>query len=217
MKSIIIVSFAFGMFVAPLSAAPVSGEAVYRQRCASCHDSGNTRVPPREELKKFSVGRILRTLDFGLMNNIGTRLTQEEREAVAAYLGVAGGNGQPSAVAYCADRTVKLTVGGKTQWNGWSPASTNTRYQTGEAGGLTLDQLPRLKLKWAYGFDGDIMAFSQPTILDGNLFVGSASGLVQALSAQSGCVKWTFQADGPVRTAPLTTALGDKHALLFGD
>jgi len=82
---------------------------------------------------------------------------------------------------------------------------------------LTFAEVPRLKLKWAYGFDGDIIAFSQPTILDGQLFVGSASGLVQALDAASGCIRWVFQATGPVRSALLAAPLGDKHAILFGD
>src|SRR5438874_497940 len=103
-------------------AGPVSGEAVYKARCAACHDSNSGRVPPRDELKKLSVARILRTLDFGVMNNISTKLRQEEREAVAAYLGVLGDAGKPPATAYCADRTARLTGRGKTQWNGWSPA-----------------------------------------------------------------------------------------------
>jgi polyvinyl alcohol dehydrogenase (cytochrome) len=217
MRSVIAITFALGTLVPAVYAAPVSGEAVYQQRCATCHDSANPRVPPRDELKKLSVTRILRAMDFGEMNNIASKLRQEEREAVAAYLGVPGGNGQPPAKAYCADRTVRLTGRSKTEWNGWSPALTNTRYQSGDAAGLTLGQVPRLKLKWAYGFDGDIIAFAQPTILAGHLFVGSASGLVQALDVQSGCIKWVFQATGPVRSALLAVPLGDKHALLFGD
>ena len=51
-------------FFVPLSAAPVSGEAVFQQRCAACHDSGDPRIPRREELKKLSVTTITRTLDF---------------------------------------------------------------------------------------------------------------------------------------------------------
>ena len=217
MRSVIVITFAVSLFIPRLSAAPVSGEAVYQQRCAGCHDSGSQRVPPREELKKFSVARILRTMDFGVMNNIASKLRQEEREAVAAYLGVPGDFGSPPATAYCSDRNVKLTGRGKTQWNGWSPNTTNTRYQLVDAAGLTFAEVPRLKLKWAYGFDGDIIAFSQPTILDGQLFVGSASGLVQALDAASGCIRWVFQATGPVRSALLAVPLGDKHAILFGD
>src|ERR1700674_166830 len=197
-------------------AAAVSGEAVYQQRCARCHDSGNARVPSRDALKKLPVVRIRRSMDFGTMGNVSSPLRHDEREAVAAYLGTAGAL-VPPAQAYCADRSVKLAGGGKAEWNGWSPAPTNTRFQPAAAAGLSLDQVRRLKLKWAYGFDGDIVAFAQPAVLDRHLFVGSASGQVQALNIDSGCVRWTFQAEGPVRAAIAAAPLGDKHALLFGD
>jgi polyvinyl alcohol dehydrogenase (cytochrome) len=217
MRAVIAMTFALGVLAPALAAAQVSGEAVYQQRCAVCHDSGNPRIPSRDEVKKLSVTRILRTLDFGEMQNVASKLRQDEREAVASYLGVPGGSSEVPAKAYCADRTVTLTGHSKSEWNGWSPAPTNTRYQPGDAAGLTVSQVPRLKLKWAYGFDGDIIAFAQPTVLNGHLFVGSASGLVQALNAESGCVQWVFQAAGPVRSAVLAVPLGDKHALLFGD
>jgi polyvinyl alcohol dehydrogenase (cytochrome) len=217
MRYVVAITLAVGMLAPAIYGAPVSGEAVYKQRCAACHDSGNARIPTRDDLKRLTVTRILRALDFGEMNNIATKLRQDEREAVAAYLGIPGGNGQPSAKAYCADRTVNLATRGKSEWNGWSPALTNTRYQPNDAAGLPLGQVSRLKLKWAYGFEGDIIAFSQPAVLGGYVFVGSASGLVQALDAQSGCIKWIFQATGPVRSAILAVPLGNKHALLFGD
>jgi len=217
MRAVIAMTVALGVLAPALAAAQVSGEAVYQQRCAACHDSGNPRVPPRDALRKLTVTRILRALDFGEMSNVASKLRQDEREAVASFLGVPGRDGQFPAKAYCADRTVRLTGRGKMEWNGWSPALTNTRYQAGDAAGLAPSQVPRLKLKWAYGFDGDIVAFAQPTILNGHLFVGSASGLVQALNVESGCVQWVFQATGPVRSAPLAVPLGAKHALLFGD
>src|SRR5437899_11123838 len=111
MRAIIVIAFLSSMLVSALSAATISGEAVYKQRCAACHDSGNGRVPARDELKRLTVTQILRTLDFGVMNNISSKLRQEEREAVAAYLGVPGDTGKPPATAYCADRTVRLTGG----------------------------------------------------------------------------------------------------------
>ena len=199
------------------SAAPVSGEAVYQQRCAPCHDSANPRVPTRVALKKLSVTRIRTTMDFGSMGTVATTLRRDERDAVAAYLGVAGSNEATPAKAYCADRNVTLAGHPKAEWNGWSPSATNTRYQPRDAAGLTTDQVRRLKLKWAYGFEGDIVAFAQPTVLDRYLFVGSASGQVQALNIESGCVQWVFQASAPVRAAILAVPLGEKHALLFGD
>ena len=47
--------------------------------------------------------------------------------------------------------------------------------------------------------------------------MGSASGTIQALHADSGCLEWTFQAEGPVRSAIASAPLGTKHALLFSD
>src|ERR1700730_4310285 len=210
------ITVVFGM-IGPARSAPVSGEAVYRQRCASCHDSGDPRVPAREALRKLSVTRIRTSMDFGTMGTVATTLRRDERDAVAAYLGVAGSNEAPPAKAYCADRSVTLASHPKAEWNGWSPSATNTRYQPRDAAGLTTDQVRRLKLKWAYGFEGDILAFAQPTVLDRYLFVGSASGQVQALNVESGCVQWVFQASAPVRAAILAVPLGEKHALLFGD
>jgi polyvinyl alcohol dehydrogenase (cytochrome) len=214
---LLVIALAFGTFGVVLSAAPVSGEAVYQKRCASCHESGNPRVPSREALKKLPVAHVARALDFGAMSNVASSLRRDEREAVAAYLGGATGNPAPLATAFCPDRGVSITGWSKAQWNGWSPAPTNTRYQPGDAAGLTMDQVRRLKLKWAYAFEGDIVAFAQPTVLDGYVFVGSASGRIQALSADSGCIKWTFQANAPVRSAIIAVPLGEKHALLFGD
>src|SRR5215469_1584423 len=141
-----IIAMIFALFAHTLAAAQVSGQATYQQRCAVCHDSGNSRIPPRDELKKLSVARILRVLDFGEMQN------------VASNLGTPGGNTEVLAKAYCTDRTVSLAGHSKLEWNGWSPAPTNTRYQPSDAAGLTVAQVPRLKLKWAYGFDGDIVA-----------------------------------------------------------
>src|SRR5262249_35788327 len=71
--------------------------------------------------------------------------------------------------------------------------------------------------KWAFGFDGDVSAFAQPTILDGQIFVGSAGGMIHALRAESGCLQWVFQANGPVRSAILVVPWLKAHALLFGD
>src|SRR5580658_10591851 len=176
------------VFPPALLAAPVSGKAVYQKRCAACHDSPGSRAPSRDALKTRSVLSIQRTLDFGIMQNVASPMRRDERDAVATWLGVAGASSEPPAKAFCADRSVKIT-NNPAGWNGWSPSTGNTRYQSAEAAGLTIDGVRRLKLKWAYGFDGDAVAFAQPTVLDGQVFVGSASGLVQVLALDTGCIK----------------------------
>ncbi len=62
-------------------------------------------------------------------------------------------------------------------------ARCNTRYQPASAARLGIDQVRNLKLKWAFGFDGDLTSFSQPAVLDGQVFVGSSAGIVYALRA----------------------------------
>ena len=54
-------------------------------------------------------------------------------------------------------------------------------------------------------------------MLDGQVFVGSAGGMIHALRASTGCLQWVFQANGPVRMSILAVPLGQRHALLFGD
>ncbi len=195
------------------SAAAVSGEAVYQKRCASCHDSAGETAPPRDALKQLSVARILRTLDFGVMINVAYVLNRDEREAVANYLGVQRPDAPVPAQAYCSDRSVNIGAG--PAWNGWGPDPSNTRFTT--TSGLTLSQVGKLKLKWAYAFDGDVSAFGAPTVLGRTLFVGSAGGAVQALSIDTGCVRWLYQASGPVRSAMVAVPNGKTHVLVFTD
>ena len=66
---------------------------------------------------------------------------------------------------------------------------------------LSPDNVPRLKLKWAFGFPGDTKAYAQPTVWGGRVFVGSAGGKVYALDARLGCQRWVFDAGFGVRTA----------------
>ena len=204
---------AFVLCSAFLGAAP-PGETVFRERCASCHESGDPKIPPKATLQKLPSARILRVLDSGVMMAVAAPLAQEARAAVAAYLGTPAPDVSLRPEAYCRDRSVNAS--GKPGWNGWSPDLSNTRYQP--AAGLTLDQLRHLKLKWAFGFDGDLTSFSQPAVLGGEVFAGSSSGLVYALRADSGCIQWLFQASAPVRTAMVVAPGGNgRHALLFGD
>jgi polyvinyl alcohol dehydrogenase (cytochrome) len=212
----LLIPIALLLCAASAPAQAPSGEDVYKVRCAACHDNEATHAPPKSALKTIPAARIVNTLDFGIMLSVTSMLSRAERDAVASYLGTPKETARPiPATAFCKDRNVPISKNPKSVWNGWSPAATNTRYQP--APGLSLDQLKNLKLKWAFGYDGDVNAFAPPAIFDDQLFVGSASGLIHALSAKTGCIKWQFQAGGPVRTAMLVEPNGSKHALLFAD
>jgi polyvinyl alcohol dehydrogenase (cytochrome) len=194
-----------------------TGEEVYAKRCSSCHDQTNPRIPHRDSLKKIPATRILKVLDFGVMMQVAYQLTRQEREDVAKFLGTEGAESALAPAAFCKDRSVAINDKSKFIWNGWSPKGDNARFQTAEIAGLNIDQIRKLKLKWAFGFEGDVNAFAQPAFFDGQIFVGSARGTVHALRAESGCIQWTFEAKGPVRSAMIVVPEGSRHSLLFGD
>ena len=129
-----------------MQAASPSGEAVYKQRCAACHEQNNTRIPARTTLQKLPATRILRTLDYGAMMSVAYPMNRAEREAVASFLGTPGGEVPPRPEAFCADRSIYLAAAPQSQWNGWSPGLDNARFQPSAAAGLTLDGVRHLKL-----------------------------------------------------------------------
>jgi polyvinyl alcohol dehydrogenase (cytochrome) len=120
-----------------------------------------------------------------------------------------------------ADTLMRVIKSGAPVWNGWGIDLHNSRFQTTSQSGLTVDDVPRLRLKWAFGFDGASLAFSQPAVVGGRLFVGGESGDVFALNPDSGCTEWTFHAQGSVRTGfvvgPGSIKQARGGALYFGD
>jgi len=96
-------------------------------------------------------------------------------------------------------------------WNGWGVDSSQRRFQSAEMAQLAAEDVPRLKLKWAFGFPGANFAAAQPTVMGGRVFVGSQGGKVYSLDANTGCTYWEFDAGAPVRSAitiGLVTAAG---------
>ena len=86
-------------------------------------------------------------------------------------------------------------------WNGWGVDSSQHRFQPSIMAKLAPDDVPRLKVKWAFGYPGAVRAFARPTIVAGRLFVGSQNGRVYSLDSDSGCTYWEFDAGRPVRSA----------------
>ncbi len=184
---------------------------LYQQRCAQCHENAAAnRAPSREALQKMPASRILRTLDFGLMMGVAYPLTREERSAVANYLGTTGTEPGPPPAAFCRPNGIRSRP--NRQGIGMAGARRLQIRAFRRAGGITAEQVSQLKLKWAYGFAGDVTAFAAPTVLNGTVFVGSAGGVVQAVEAKTGCMHWAFQANGPVRSAIVAVANGSDYS-----
>src|SRR4051812_18401145 len=117
LRSLVLIAFA----AVTLHAQNISGEAVYKQRCASCHDGSSPRVPPKAALQRLSSARILRVLDFGTMISVGYLLKRDERDAVSNYLGappaIIGGSIKTST---CSGFQLNASSPPAVNWNGWS-------------------------------------------------------------------------------------------------
>ncbi|HJZ70402.1 MAG TPA: PQQ-binding-like beta-propeller repeat protein [Vicinamibacterales bacterium] len=198
-------------------AQSVDAETVYKANCASCHDQPQGRTPSREALKDRAADAILLSLTNGSMSMQGATLSVAERRALAEYLsGKPLGAPASAAAGLCSTKLAPIaSIAAGSPWNGWGAGSTNARYQPNP--GLTAADVPNLKLKWAFGFPGGTQAYGNPTIVAGRVFVGSDNGTVYALDAGSGCIIWSFKAEGGVRSAPTVGPIGRRFAVYFGD
>jgi polyvinyl alcohol dehydrogenase (cytochrome) len=102
-------------------------------------------------------------------------------------------------------------------WTGWGGDLANTRFRGSSDARIAAADVPRLKLKWAFGFPGAKSVYGQPSVAAGRVFVGVDMGAVYSLDAGTGCVYWMFQADAGVRTAVSIERLGARYAAYFGD
>src|SRR5262249_50274421 len=103
-------------------------------------------------------------------------------------------------------------------WNGWGADLVNSRMQPAGAAGLSAADIPKLKVKWAFGIPRTTTMFGQPTIAGGRLFFGSRNGTVYSIDARTGCEYWTFKAPSTVRSPVTIASFGKgRFAAYFGD
>jgi polyvinyl alcohol dehydrogenase (cytochrome) len=203
--------------------SPASGDALYQRLCSSCHDNGVGRAPNREAFREMPPERVLAALERGSMVTMANNRTAAERRAIAEFL-----TGKslstplvtaPAPKAMCQSRSTSFDPAAGARWTGWGQNVDNTRYQVDP--GLRASDVPRLKLKWAFAFPGDLQSYSQATLAGGRLFVGSWGGKVYSLDAATGCVHWYFDVGEGVRSAvsvgPISTDRDARQAAFFGD
>jgi polyvinyl alcohol dehydrogenase (cytochrome) len=82
----------------------------------------------------------------------------------------------------------------------------NTRFQPNP--GLTSADIPKLKLKWAFGVPGATVVRSQPAVASGRVVFGTQEGVVYSLDAATGCSHWATEVSGQVRSG--VTVAGDR-------
>jgi polyvinyl alcohol dehydrogenase (cytochrome) len=211
------------LIVAPLLALAAEDPyavQLFQKHCASCHDSaaGATgRIPQVAVLKTMTPGAIQKTLDGGLMKQQAAPLSADERMKLANYLGTA------VTVERKREEIVNLCPAGAAwtdgpSWSGWGGAAVNNaRFQSAKDAGLRSEDLPRLKLKWAFAFSDTSTLRSQPAVYRGRIFAGGQDGSLYALDAATGCVHWTTTVQSQVRSGIAVGDIRGNPAVFFSD
>jgi polyvinyl alcohol dehydrogenase (cytochrome) len=196
-------------------AAPPDGEALYKERCATCHDGKpQPRMPSRQELSARTPESVYLALASGAMTLQARGLSPDEERAIARFVtGKEFGTGAATGVGNCSAPSGVLSMNDG-DWNGWSTDLANSRHQPKP--GMDATDVAGLKLKWAVAFPGEVARSAQPTVVGGRVFAGSANG-VYALDAASGCTYWKYDPGAGVRTAISIGKAGGKTIAYFGD
>jgi len=196
------------------------GSQVFISRCLQCHSPTSTsHAPAPEALAQIPWQEVVKTLETGSMQVQAQSLSREERIAVARFVGKeAGAQVLPEVTGFCKPASKPAVSGGS--WNGWGVDDFNTRFQPKAAAGITADDLPSLKVKWAFGYPNARTAYGQPTVVAGRVYTGSNDGTIYSIDAQTGCLYWMYRAKALVRSAVIVgpdkrAYIGDLDANLY--
>lgn len=202
------------------NAQVLAGMSLFEQHCGRCHSApaAGSRAPDRLSLSQRTPESVLEAMTTGSMRVNAQALTDAQKRVVAEHLTLrplgssASGDAASMKNTCSADMAAPAATG---RWSGWGVDAGNSRYQP--AAGLAASDIPRLEMKWAFGFPNGSSAFGQPAVADGRLYVGSDNGYVYALNASSGCAYWSFRAQAGVRTAISIGTTAGATLVYFGD
>src|SRR4030095_16618953 len=154
----------------PMTASADDGPTLYKQLCASCHEAGTERAPNRDALRAMAPERVLSAMESGRMLSMAAGRTGVERRAIAEFV---TGKSFARAFSTAPSPQTMCKAGGEfnplagPRWNAWGVNSSNTRYQDAAMAGLTAADVPRLRVKWAFAFPGELSVDSQRTVAGG--------------------------------------------------
>ena len=126
-----------------------------RHGAPRCHEAGVARAPNRDGLRRLAPEAIAAALTTGSMRVQGQELTLAQIQLLARGLGNAPAATAP-ANAVCSANQPAAFINPLDQpnWNGWGANLAQHRFQPAAMAQLSASDVPRLKLKWAFAFQG---------------------------------------------------------------
>ena len=171
------------------------GAALYDTHCATCHLGQVYKAPHQTWLEMMSQKALYETMTQGIMASQASTLSEQQKIDVVEYLTskrYTGRDEAPPALNLCSVEHSTFTAWDNEEITGWGRDT--SRFIPDTVAGLSKTDLPKLQLKWSFGYAGALRARSQPTIAMGAIYTGSQDGTVYALDLETGCVRWSFTA-----------------------
>ncbi len=205
-----------------------NGLTFFQTRCMSCHmENDSTKAPSARRIRQMTPEQIYAVVSKPSRPEHDQSLTDPQKRRLSEFMGgyrqigsVEAGNPKNFPNACPSNPPMSDPYAGAF-WSGWGADIENTRYQKAEDAGMTKADVPKLKLKWAFGFPLGISAYSPPAIASGRVFVATDTGWVYSLDAKNGCIFWGYETGVTVRPAvsigPVTGQGTTKYAIFFGD
>jgi polyvinyl alcohol dehydrogenase (cytochrome) len=190
------------------------GAALYAAHCESCHERPETKAPPIETLRRFPFARILQSMTVGIMLPQAANLDLGQRQRIARWLAAEedAKRSQWLQTHACA-RSTPLVLNGS---ENWGLGTGNARHVVGA--GIDAGNVDKLELQWFVALPAVTDMRSQPVVAGDTVFLGGQDGRLLALDRASGCVRWRFDNDIPIRTAlSLERTPDGVNTLFFAD
>ena len=174
-----------------------NGLTYFQTKCMSCHrENDSTKAPSARRIRQMTPEQIYAVVSKPSRPEHDQGMTDPQKRRMSEFMGgyrqigsVEAGNPK-NFPNHCPSNPPMTDPYAGAFWSGWGADIENTRYQRTEAAGITKADVPKLKLKWAFGFPLGISAYSPPAVASGRVFVGTDIGWVYSLDAKSGCVYW---------------------------
>ena len=185
-RSLVLLGTASTLILMLLKSAPAqSPEAgrLFEQSCMTCHgNAAIEKAPDPSVLRQMSPESVYKALTTGAMAPQAAHLSDDQKRMISEYLGgrnIVEGSGDAARMANkCPSNPPITSLSATPAWNGWSADAGNGRFQTAIAAGIEANQVPRLKLKWAFGYPDATSAWTdtiRTTVANGifNIAIGA--------------------------------------------
>jgi polyvinyl alcohol dehydrogenase (cytochrome) len=202
----------------------------YQQSCGTCHGTQGTvtdgkKAPSIGDLQEYSPERVYALLNSATTTPHAGNFSELQKRQFAEFLSGRPLNSEAgdskSMTNKCSSNPTLANPANGPSWNGWSASPGNSRFQTAANAGISAQQIPNLKLKWAFGVPNATEMYSQPTVVSGRVFFGSDAAWLYSLDAKTGCIYWSFGADAGIRATPVIAPIrgqgSTQYAVYFTD